>query len=106
MRVFLRLAGLALFSISAYLFWADRTWEPAGYETGVLEVCRRLPTEPTRPFQCVAKLPDGSQTNAFEMVFENDDITLKNLNGGKVKLKVDVNKLPRPSKRYTFVDLE
>ena len=81
-----------------YAAWAGNKWGPADNQTGVIEVytCRWKTNEGVKRYDCGIRLSNGEL--AFVKQFVLDDESHK-----KITVKVEVNKLRKKRKRYTFI---
>jgi len=79
-----------------YAMWAHNKWSPADIQTGVMENCRWKTNEDGNRYDCLIRLPDGELAGLKNFVLDDE-------NHKNVTLKVEVNKLRKKRKRYTFI---
>jgi len=96
MKIAIRvMAGIALIYF-IYAFWAQKQWDSVGNQTGVIETCRWKITDGIKKSDCLIKLSDGVRGSLKQFIL--DDESHK-----QVTVKVEVNRLRKKRKRYTFI---
>jgi len=87
---------IAWITALSYATWAQSKWDPADNQTGVMETCRWKTSEGIKKYDCLIRLSNGELASLHKFILEDE-------NHKKVTMKVEVNKLRKSRKRYTFI---
>jgi len=96
MKTAIRLISFIALIYSIYAIWAHNKWNSADNQTGVMENCRWKTNEGINKYDCLIRLSDGELASLHNFVLDDE-------NHKKVTVKVEVNKLRKKRKRYTFI---
>ena len=96
MRTVIKVISFLLLIPWGYATWAMYKWDPVNNQTGEMYQCRWKTDEGIKTYDCLIKLSNGEIAGVSNFIL--DDESHKN-----ITVKVEVNKLRKKLKRYTFI---
>lgn len=96
MKTIWRIFVTLLLIPASYVLWANNKWDPAESQTGVMENCRWQTNEGVKTHECLIRLSNDELVGVVKLILDDDSHR-------EVTLKVEVNKLRKKRKRYTFI---